>query len=644
MKNIYFFNPQSLSAYDGKVGAYLPYNIACLWAYANAFDHIKQNFTLKEIYVFKNKIDDVSEELEDPVICGFSCFVWNWNYNKALASKIKERWPNCTIVFGGPHITKETLTDYSFVDVIILGEGEILFKDFLDDHLNGTFKSVYDKQRIPDLSILPSPYTDTDIFDRLIEQYPNFAWQTMLETNRGCPYSCTFCDWASVTNSKIYQLPMERIQKEVDWIIKKNSTQKHIRAIAITDANFGILKERDLEIAKILKTTIDIAGIDDIALSYTKTYNTHLFEIAKILNLPTGLTLSFQSNNKDTLIAIKRKNLNEFDLHKLLDFANENNITHEQEYILGLPLETKESWYEGQTELLDIGQHKVFDIFFCSILPNTELSTEESRKKYKLETILTPELKRFGLPDYILKTVGKEASDFEEVDEWSEMIRSTSTMSQTELIESYMFSLLLIHAHCQGYTYIISRIAARYYDISYLDFYRKLEQNLYVDEIFRDHLNSIKNSIDEIFSTGISTNPVFQEQGRFDYMSFKFFFMNKDRLIDIATNVLNSFVDSESLDHVKDLQKTYAYDLRQTSIEKYCSPFDLDTFEFKPTYYKVTPRITRQEFVQAASGLGANLNTLAQKQLLVNSFTKISKNNTIEIKKYSESNITAAQL
>jgi hypothetical protein len=117
--------------------------------------------------------------------------------------------------------------------------------------------------------------------------------------------------------------------------------------------------------------------------------------------------------------------------------------------------------------------------------------------------------------------------------------------------------------------------------------------------------------------------------------------MNKDRLIDIATNVLNSFVDSESLDHIKDLQKTYTYDLRQTSIEKYCSPFDLDTFEFKPTYYKVTPRITRQEFVQAASGLGANLNTLAQKQLLVNTFDKISKNNIIEIKKYPKLDITA---
>ena len=81
-------------------------------------------------------------------------------------------------------------------------------------------------------------------FDRLIEAYPENEWLILWETNRGCPFKCTFCDWGSATASKVNKFDLERLKLEIDWFSKNK-----IEFIFCCDANFGILK-RDIEIAE----------------------------------------------------------------------------------------------------------------------------------------------------------------------------------------------------------------------------------------------------------------------------------------------------------------------------------------------------------------------------------------------------------
>lgn len=606
--NVYLFQPQNIVEYDGSLQAWLPYSVACIWAYARQFDHIKENFDLKRVYATKDPIQEVLTQLDNPKICGFSSFVWNFNYNIAVASAIKTQWPNCTIIFGGPQITVEIINKHNFIDSIIESEGELLFKQLLDDYLTNNVKKIYTKQRISDLTVLPSAYS-TDVFDNLIEQYPELVWATVLETNRGCPYHCTFCDWGSVTNSKIYQLGLDKLQEEINWIKKRPS----IKTVNLADANFGILKERDLEIAKILRTLIDEGPIEEIDISYTKSYNTYLHEIVKILDQPTGFSMSFQSNNKDTLKAIKRKNLSEEDVNKLLSYAEDNHITHEQEYILGLPLETKESWYEGMTNLLDTGQHKVFDVFLCTLLPNTELATKESRDKYGLKTTMTPELNSVG------------PRNREDINEYSEIIKETSTLSESELIDCFLFSIIIMHTHCAGYTFVTSRIAHNQFGISGLEFYSALEKELYKDDIFGDHLKYIQSLLKEIFDNGLISDPKFKQEGRFDYMSYQFFYKNKDRLFNIASLVLKklSKCDDDLIASAKDTQYQYIFDLySHSNSTEFKSKFDLDTFKIKETNYTVNPKLTKHKFLEYWKGSGS-FHSLHQSKQLINSMIKI---------------------
>ena len=102
----------------------------------------------------------------------------------------------------------------------------------------GKYKSNSEFIRIRELECIPSPYL-SGIFDRLIETYPKNEWLILWETNRGCPFKCTFCDWGSATASKVNKFDLERLKLEIDWFSKNK-----IEFIFCCDANFGILKKR----------------------------------------------------------------------------------------------------------------------------------------------------------------------------------------------------------------------------------------------------------------------------------------------------------------------------------------------------------------------------------------------------------------
>jgi len=78
---------------------------------------------------------------------------------------------------------------------------------------------------------------------------PNEKWLILWETNRGCPFQCTFCDWGSAIAAKVSQFDLERLLKEVDWF-----ADKKIEFIFTCDANYGMLA-RDYDITKYVADT-----------------------------------------------------------------------------------------------------------------------------------------------------------------------------------------------------------------------------------------------------------------------------------------------------------------------------------------------------------------------------------------------------
>jgi putative methyltransferase len=236
MKNIYFIQPQySVNVRDTK-NYWMPYSVSCLWSYCKQFEDITSSFELKDIIFKRENPEQLLERLENPSICAFSCYLWNEQYNLYLAKLIKEKYPNCIIEFGGPQVTTKMMEKNPFIDCVILGEGEEAFLELLRNINNGNpFDKVHQRKRI-DFLDFKSPY-QSGVFDWLSEKNPDVIWAAILETNRGCPHRCTFCDWGGTTMSKINKFGLERVAEDIEWI----RTNK-VAYVFCADANFGILK------------------------------------------------------------------------------------------------------------------------------------------------------------------------------------------------------------------------------------------------------------------------------------------------------------------------------------------------------------------------------------------------------------------
>jgi radical SAM superfamily enzyme YgiQ (UPF0313 family) len=297
--------PREFNAY------YLPYSAGVVWSYSLQDPDIQQNFEVTEWVWRREALEETAQRLALNNIVAFSVYVWNHNYIYALGNRIKEINPNVLIVLGGP---EPAITDPDifrknpWMDLVVCYEGEITFKRILQTYRskdwasvpgllinnNGDAVKTDDATRINLLEDVPSPYL-MGIFDELIADHPEITWQGTLETTRGCPYACTFCDWGSLTYNKVKQFGLERVFAELDWMATHNFDW-----ISITDANFGMFPERDSMIAdKIVECQEKYGSPRSFSVSWAKNQKKEVIDIVKKLldskGFNQGLTLSVQS-------------------------------------------------------------------------------------------------------------------------------------------------------------------------------------------------------------------------------------------------------------------------------------------------------------------------------------------------------------
>jgi len=241
----------------------IPMAIGCLAAYAE-----KNLPWLDPIKVFKypQKLCDKIEKNTLPEIICFSSYVWNFNLSCEFAKFVKKHSPKTVVIFGGPNypvVEKEQiefLKKNKEIDFYIKGEAEIPLVKLIEELVSAQFeKEIVKKlaipsvhsvlsngkaiithvaERIKNLSDIPSPY-----LDGRLDEFFDGSLMPLIQTNRGCPFTCTFCVEGSNYNNKINKYCEEKISKEFDYIGKK---MKSVRKkggrndLFIADSNFGM--------------------------------------------------------------------------------------------------------------------------------------------------------------------------------------------------------------------------------------------------------------------------------------------------------------------------------------------------------------------------------------------------------------------
>jgi len=215
-----------------------------------------------KLFKFPDDLNDALKEDVPDVLC-MSYFSWNANLSYAYAEYVKEKYPKTLVVFGGPNFSHEKkrrksfLKKYTAIDFYIKWDGEYaltnLIKKYVDLNLNiDVLKSSnfisdnicyvsHDEyiegndQRVIDLQSIPSPYL-TGLFD----QFFNYPLTPVIETNRGCPYSCTFCNDGHLLRNTIANKTPEILEEELEYIALRSNHPAHGN-ILISDLNFSEL-------------------------------------------------------------------------------------------------------------------------------------------------------------------------------------------------------------------------------------------------------------------------------------------------------------------------------------------------------------------------------------------------------------------
>ena len=214
-------------------------------------------------------------------------------------------------------------------------------------------------------------------------------WHAAWETNRGCPFGCTFCDWGGAIASKVYRFDMERVKAETDWFARK-----HLAHIFFCDANFGILP-RDIDIAKAFVESLERHNARiSVSVQTAKNSTERCYEVQRILwnsgRAFLSATTSLQSVDAGALKAIKRDNISLESFHELQRRHRANGVPTNTEMIVGLPGETYASFANGIAEVISRGQHNYLNVYECQVLPNAEMGSIEYQRRYGLELKAIP--------------------------------------------------------------------------------------------------------------------------------------------------------------------------------------------------------------------------------------------------------------
>jgi len=475
--------------------SWLPISTGCLQAYALTQPKISANYQFMPFRFIKKPLFKM-EPYKDPGIAAFSCSMWNTRMNLIVAERIKKEFPKCLVIFGGVDVPSGTefLEKYPFIDITANGEGEQTFSDILLRHPetpdfggipsiawrhgNEIIRNPGEPPFIKDLDCYPIPYT-SGVFDYLLGG--EYEYQVILETNRGCPFRCSFCFWGDGTmkmGKKYRFFGMDAVKAVADWCGKND-----IRYIFCADSNYGSF-ERDKEIAEYFVETKRTYGAPDkFRVCYAKNAADRVFDVAKIFhgsNMEKALTLARQSNDETTLININRGNIKLSTFNTLAIRAAESNIPIYTELILCLPGETYETFVAGVNVMLEQSVNAQIFIYLCSVLTNTTMDTPEYREKHGIETRLIP------LTEQHYKT--HEADAIEELDE---VVVATNTMDIESWAKSLMFSLFF---------QVFYSLRAGIFPLLYLQFTKGLKSTGFIEYIIeqKNH-NAVCKEIFDIF-------------------------------------------------------------------------------------------------------------------------------------------------
>ena len=297
---------------------------------------------------------------EKPDIIAFSALTARINETYKLSQRFRSI--GITVAIGGLHVSALPSEARQYADIVIQGEGEIIWETMLRDYENKSIKPFYS-------SLLNSKYTFNfnsckipkyELLD--ISKYNRLT----IQTTRGCPLNCSFCA-ASRTISSYKKKPIQQIEKELIKI--KEVWDRPF--IELADDNTFVDKKWSRELLTLFgKYKIKWFTETDISIAF----NDELLELLAKSNC-AQILIGLETANKNGLKGIDRGNwkYKQFDTYrKAIDKIQSYGISVNGCFILGFDTDTIETFEETEQFIIDSNLSEV-QITILTPFPGTEL-------------------------------------------------------------------------------------------------------------------------------------------------------------------------------------------------------------------------------------------------------------------------------
>ena len=323
-----------------------------------------------------------------PDMVGLTAFTSEIKPAAYQASLIKKLNPNITIVIGGVHITTlpiETMQEFSFFDIGVVGEGEITLKELCDYQLGKTKLEEIRGVVFRDGKEIIKTKPRANIIDQ--DSLPMPAWHLLpkakmyyIQTERGCPFNCQFC--VNHNGRVARKRSAEKVIEEFKLLIKL----AHPEYINIGDEIFTVDMPRANHIMELMIENNIHNQVKWDVQTHVKYIDRGLmkqFNRAKIYELHMGV----EAGDEISLKNLGKGNTKET-IMRAFKLAQEEKVKTGAFFILGHPNETVKSMYNTIKFAAKVNP----DVPMFSIMvayPGTEIARLAARKEGGFASIST---------------------------------------------------------------------------------------------------------------------------------------------------------------------------------------------------------------------------------------------------------------
>ena len=305
---------------------------------------------------------------------GCSNYTWNSNLAYYFTSKVKLVSPSTITVWGGTNYPFDAVSQEKFLrkrpnlDLHVFYEGELTFAGIVEKILNTGASSLLkapvagcqfidpmtDKfvssQALPrnqKLDDIPSPYVNG-----MLDKFFNGIFTPLVETARGCPFRCNFCNAGDSYFNKINKFSDEYVRDELAYIAKKSS-ECGIGHITFADNNFGMIPRDATTTEVIHRLRAKYKWPQTMTVWTGKNAKERVINFTRLLEDTIRISMSVQSMDPEVLKNVSRENIKLDHYRSIAADLDQQGRKQHAEVVMPLPGETLESHIMGLNELLD---------------------------------------------------------------------------------------------------------------------------------------------------------------------------------------------------------------------------------------------------------------------------------------------------